>query len=123
MKTAIESLEVCRIAAKDASEESQFVDEMSAILPDMVFEKANTDLETATSDADIILSAGGGHDDRQAGQRPDVSNQITVEIGDHHDLFRVFPANRYGFDRGSDSRCGSHRYESGDWDRPCQYHG
>lgn len=57
MKTAVPSLHTCRIAAKDKSEEDQFVLEMSAILPNMTFEKANTDLERATRDADIIVTA------------------------------------------------------------------
>ena len=57
MKTAVESLQLCRVAAKEAAEEDQFVEEMSAILPGMDFEKANSDLQRATNDADIIVTA------------------------------------------------------------------
>jgi ornithine cyclodeaminase/alanine dehydrogenase-like protein (mu-crystallin family) len=57
MKTAVPSLEVCRVGAKEPAEEDQFVQEMSAILPQLKYEKANTNLETATSDADIIVTA------------------------------------------------------------------
>ncbi|NND96743.1 MAG: ornithine cyclodeaminase family protein [Pirellulaceae bacterium] len=57
MKTAIPSLRVCRVAAKESAEEDQFVREMSAILPSMEYEKTASDLERATSDADIIVTA------------------------------------------------------------------
>lgn len=57
MKTAIPSLEICRVAAKESHEENQFVKEMSAILPDMQFERAAGNLEQATSDADILVTA------------------------------------------------------------------
>lgn len=57
MKTAVPSLQTCRVAAKETVEEDQFVREMSAILPTMRFEKANSDLESATSGADIIVTA------------------------------------------------------------------
>ena len=57
MKTALPSLEVCRIAAKAQQEEEQFVQEMSAILPQMRFEMAGSNLEMATSDADVIVTA------------------------------------------------------------------
>ncbi len=57
MKTAVPSLETCRIAAKEGVEEDQFVTEMSAIIPTMQFEKAGSDLSKAASDADIIVTA------------------------------------------------------------------
>lgn len=57
MKTAVPSLEVCRVAAKDPSEEDQFVREMTPILPGMRFESTRSDLEKATSDADILVTA------------------------------------------------------------------
>ena len=57
MKTAVPTLELCRVAAKDPSEEDSFVAEMSAVLPEMTFVKAASDLERATSDADIIVTA------------------------------------------------------------------
>jgi ornithine cyclodeaminase/alanine dehydrogenase-like protein (mu-crystallin family) len=57
MKTAVPSLRLCRVGAKLEEEEDQFVREMSAILPEMEFEVASTDLARATSDADIIVTA------------------------------------------------------------------
>ena len=57
MKTAVPSLSICRVASKDASEEDQFVAEMSAILPELTYEKTGCDLQQATSDADIIVTA------------------------------------------------------------------
>lgn len=57
MKTAIPALEVCRVAAKEIAEEEQFVQEMSAILPSITFEMAQTDLSRAANDSDIIVTA------------------------------------------------------------------
>lgn len=57
MKTVLPELRLCKIAAKDPSEEIQFVREMSAILPQLRFEQANSDLERATSGADVIVTA------------------------------------------------------------------
>lgn len=57
MKTAVPSLEVCRVAAKESSEEDQFVREMEAIMPAIKFETCKSDLQRATSDADIIVTA------------------------------------------------------------------
>ncbi|MGI9457124.1 MAG: ornithine cyclodeaminase family protein [Aeoliella sp.] len=57
MKTAIPSLEECRVAAKLGAEEEQFVKEMSAIIPDIVFSVANSDLERAIDGADVIVTA------------------------------------------------------------------
>lgn len=57
MKTAVPSLEVCRVAAKAPEEEEQFVAEMSAILPGMAFHKANSKLADAVGDADILVTA------------------------------------------------------------------
>lgn len=57
MKTAVPSLEVCRVAAKSPAEEDQFVAEMSPILPTMAFEKTDSNLGQAVSDADIIVTA------------------------------------------------------------------
>jgi ornithine cyclodeaminase/alanine dehydrogenase-like protein (mu-crystallin family) len=57
MKTAVPSLEICRVAAKETAEEQQFVDEMSAVLPEFQFEMAGSDLGRATADADIIVTA------------------------------------------------------------------
>ena len=57
MKTAIPSLNECRVGAKESAEEEQFVREMSAIIPGMEFTVCNSNLEAATSDADIIVTA------------------------------------------------------------------
>lgn len=57
MKTAVPSLTRCRVGAKLDSEEDQFVSEMSAILPEMEFTKAGTDLSKAVDGADIIVTA------------------------------------------------------------------
>ena len=57
MKTAVPSLSLCKVAAKDPAEEDLFVKEMSAVLPDLKYEKAGSDLGRATSDADIIVTA------------------------------------------------------------------
>ncbi len=57
MKTALPTLESCLVAAKDASEEEQFVREMSPIVGDMNIRGTSTDLEAAVSDADVIVTA------------------------------------------------------------------
>ncbi|MDG2220713.1 MAG: ornithine cyclodeaminase family protein [Rubripirellula sp.] len=57
MKTAVPSLEICRVAAKEGEEERRFESEMRAILPEMKFEMTAGDLGQATSDADIIVTA------------------------------------------------------------------
>lgn len=57
MKSAIPSLKECRIGAKLPEEEQQFVSEMSAIIPDMSFTAADSDLERAVDGADIIVTA------------------------------------------------------------------
>lgn len=57
MKTAVPSLKECRVAAKDRSEEAQFLREMQPILPGMKIVATNTDLSAAVSDADIIVTA------------------------------------------------------------------
>ncbi len=57
MKTAIPSLKACNVGAKLDSEEEQFVNEMSAIIPDMTFKACKSDLEAAVADAEIIVTA------------------------------------------------------------------
>lgn len=57
MKTAIPTIELCRVAAKDPAEEVQFVREMSAILPELKFECTHGDLAATTESADIIVTA------------------------------------------------------------------
>lgn len=57
MKTALPSLQVCRVAAKELAEERQFVVEMSSILPGIRFEEAGSDLGKAVDGADVIVTA------------------------------------------------------------------
>ena len=57
MKTAVPSLNECRVAAKEAAEEEQFVREMSAIVPGVDFKACNSDLAAATQGTDIIVTA------------------------------------------------------------------
>ena len=57
MKTAVPSLKECLVAAKNASEEKEFVEQMSPILPDVKISGTDTNLEAAVSDADIIVTA------------------------------------------------------------------
>ncbi|MEM9828936.1 MAG: ornithine cyclodeaminase family protein [Planctomycetota bacterium] len=57
MKTVLPSLQCCKVAAKDPAEETQFVREMSAILPQLEFVATSSDLQQATSDADVIVTA------------------------------------------------------------------
>ena len=57
MKSAVPALRECRVGAKEFLEEQQFVQEMSAILPDMEFICAESNLEAACDGADIIVTA------------------------------------------------------------------
>ncbi len=57
MKVVRPSLKECRVAAKTAIEEEQFINELSPILPDMTFIGANTVARDAMLDADILVTA------------------------------------------------------------------
>ena len=57
MKTAVPSLRRCQVAGKLEDEEQQFVREMSAILPELEFQVAGTDLAKAVVGSDIIVTA------------------------------------------------------------------
>ncbi len=57
MKTALPSLKTCRVGAKLPEEETQFVQEMSALIPELEFVAADSDLERAMDGADIIVTA------------------------------------------------------------------
>ncbi len=57
MKTAVPSLKRCCVGAKTEEEEAQFVQEMSAILPEMEIAGAGTDLQRAVDGADVIVTA------------------------------------------------------------------
>lgn len=57
MKAVRPSIETCRVAAKFSEEEQQFIDEMSAIFPDIRFSGADTQAQTAMPGADILVTA------------------------------------------------------------------
>ncbi len=57
MKTAVPSIKRCRVGGKTEEEEQQFVREMSAILPDLEFVAAGTNLQASIDGADIIVTA------------------------------------------------------------------
>jgi len=57
MKTVLPSLKTCRVGAKLEEEENQFIAEMSPIFPDMTIEGTKSDLQKATEDADVIVTA------------------------------------------------------------------
>ncbi len=57
MKTALPSLEECRIGAKTRDEEQQFIYEMSPIIPDLKYTGTEGDLEVAVAGADVIVTA------------------------------------------------------------------
>jgi ornithine cyclodeaminase/alanine dehydrogenase-like protein (mu-crystallin family) len=57
MKTAIPAIEECRVSAKYAHEEKQFVDEMRPLFPDISFVSTDTDAQRALEGADILVTA------------------------------------------------------------------
>ena len=57
MKTVRPTLTECRVSAKTAEEEQQFIEQLSPIFPDMTFVAAQTKCEVAVKDADIIVTA------------------------------------------------------------------
>lgn len=57
MKVVRPRLKECRVAAKTAVEEEQFIDELSPLLPDMSFIRANTMARDAMQDTDILVTA------------------------------------------------------------------
>ena len=57
MKVVRPSLKECRVAAKTAIEEEQFIDQLSPLLPDVTFIRANTVARDAMLDADILVTA------------------------------------------------------------------
>lgn len=57
MKKAVPALQECRVAAKHAHEETQFVDEMAPLFPDLRFIPTGTNLQRATEGADILVTA------------------------------------------------------------------
>jgi len=57
MKVVRPGLKECRVAAKSAIEEEQFIDQLSPLLPDMTFIRANTVAKDAMEGADILVTA------------------------------------------------------------------
>ncbi|NOQ77742.1 MAG: ornithine cyclodeaminase family protein [Methylococcaceae bacterium] len=57
MKVVRPTLKECRVAAKSAIEEEQFIEELSPIFPDMTFIAANTVARDAMVGADILVTA------------------------------------------------------------------
>ncbi len=57
MKSALPSLAECRVSAKTAEEEQQFVSDLETILPDVEFIAAETDHARAMEGADILVTA------------------------------------------------------------------
>ncbi len=57
MKVVRPSLKECRVSAKTAEEEKQFIDELSPLLPDMTFISTNTVARDAMEGADILVTA------------------------------------------------------------------
>ena len=57
LKTVIPALEECRVSAKYAYEEKQFVDEMGPLFPDVRFLAADTNAQRAVEGADILVTA------------------------------------------------------------------
>ena len=57
MKTVRPTLSECRVAAKTAREEREFIRQMSPILPDVEFVATETDRGSAMESADILVTA------------------------------------------------------------------
>ena len=57
LKKAVPALAECRVAAKYAHEEQQFVREMAPLFPDLRFVATETDLQRAAEGADILVTA------------------------------------------------------------------
>jgi len=57
MKTAVPSIEECRVSSKYQHEEDQFVEELQAIFPDIRFEACDTNAQKAMDGADILVTA------------------------------------------------------------------
>jgi ornithine cyclodeaminase/alanine dehydrogenase-like protein (mu-crystallin family) len=57
MKSIRPGIEACRISAKTAAEEEQFISQMQPIMPDLQFVAAGTDHQAAMDGADILVTA------------------------------------------------------------------
>lgn len=56
MKSVRPGLKICKVSAKEAYEEQNFIQDMQPLLPDMEFIACNTVLKDAVADADIIVT-------------------------------------------------------------------
>lgn len=57
MRSVRPTLHTCRVGAKSAAEEAQFIAETAPLLPDMTFVGCDTDLRASVDGADIIVTA------------------------------------------------------------------
>jgi ornithine cyclodeaminase/alanine dehydrogenase-like protein (mu-crystallin family) len=57
MKVVRPSLKECRVSAKTAGEEEQFISQLSPLIPDMTFIGTNTVARDAMQDTDILVTA------------------------------------------------------------------
>ncbi len=57
MKSALPALKYCRVGAKTEEEESQFIEQMQPVIPEMEIVGTKGDLESAVSEADVIVTA------------------------------------------------------------------
>lgn len=57
MKAVRPGLKVCKVAAKYAEEEQDFIKSLQPLVPDMTFVACNTNLEAAIRDCDMIVTA------------------------------------------------------------------
>ncbi len=57
MKSAVPTLEECRVCSKTDEEEAQFITEMSRLYPSMTFVAAGTSGEKAMTGADVLVTA------------------------------------------------------------------
>ena len=57
MKAVLPAIEECRVSAKSAAEEQQFIEEMQPLFGDMRFAAAGTKAEQAMDGADILVTA------------------------------------------------------------------
>lgn len=57
MKVVRPSIKECRVAAKTAAEEQEFIEQLQALLPDVRFVQANTVAKDAMDGADVLVTA------------------------------------------------------------------
>lgn len=62
MKTVLPSLRVCRVASRTEESEHLFIEQMSALYPDMEFIACHSDYEKSAVGADVIVTAISGQE-------------------------------------------------------------